>query len=425
MKIFHLDLPSKIIYKKNKISKIDHSSVAEIFSITAIQSCFDISIDEHWHSNKYGFPLSRTEITTFLTHREAWKRITEEKPAFHLIIEENISIDFDLNDAIRDLENLPDDWDVFFPYDMYQVAEEESQLKNVELLNENVREKRELEAYLLSFNWGSSIYFINLNGAQKLLETSVIKQTVEDEMISLTAGDRLNMYYSEVSWFNIRNHPKKNNIEREEIILDTILSYNVWTEDDNKLLHEVLKIISTTASELNIPLILQGGSHLGYVRHGGKMPWDDDIDIGIEKKYVEKLIEKLIEKDLSIKLLVERRTDSVYYKIWSDKGIEIKGYPYKFPFVDLWMYQIIGEDFVFENGIICPNAASSTLKDVQFENSIFQIVHNSLACLDTRYKDWRNTIRIYSWSHKNERPENYILKAHIKVNEYGRLIKNI
>lgn len=57
----------------------------------------------------------------------------------------------------------------------------------------------------------------------------------------------------------------------------------------NILLNILDKFIQT-CKEYNLKYTLLGGSVLGAVRHGGIIPWDDDIDIGMPRSDYEKLL---------------------------------------------------------------------------------------------------------------------------------------
>lgn len=58
----------------------------------------------------------------------------------------------------------------------------------------------------------------------------------------------------------------------------------------------ILKYVDAVCRENNIPYMLCSGTLLGAIRHNGFIPWDDDIDIAIEKKNLHKLA-KAIKND--------------------------------------------------------------------------------------------------------------------------------
>lgn len=63
-----------------------------------------------------------------------------------------------------------------------------------------------------------------------------------------------------------------------------------------KVVYEILCDVVALCDELKIPYMLGGGSALGAVRHHGFIPWDDDIDLNIQRKYIDVLLDAVEER---------------------------------------------------------------------------------------------------------------------------------
>lgn len=63
----------------------------------------------------------------------------------------------------------------------------------------------------------------------------------------------------------------------------------------------------------NIDYWLIGGTLLGAVRHGGYIPWDDDLDISVEYKNIKKLRKLLIEELPQNYVIQDYKSDKNYY----------------------------------------------------------------------------------------------------------------
>ena len=62
----------------------------------------------------------------------------------------------------------------------------------------------------------------------------------------------------------------------------------IYTEEQIKKIQEIelqnLKVLDDVCKKLNIEYFLYGGTLIGAVRHKGFVPWDDDLDIAMDRK---------------------------------------------------------------------------------------------------------------------------------------------
>lgn len=79
----------------------------------------------------------------------------------------------------------------------------------------------------------------------------------------------------------------------------------------NKIL-EIMKYIDFLCRKNNITYFIMGGTALGAIRHGGFIPWDDDLDIFMTPDQYSKFKHVLIRQNNSIYVLQEWRTTPDY-----------------------------------------------------------------------------------------------------------------
>lgn len=113
---------------------------------------------------------------------------------------------------------------------------------------------------------------------------------------------------------------------------------------------EMLKDVAKYCEENGIEYFINSGTLLGAVRHGGFIPWDDDIDIGMNLSNYKKFL-KYAKKDFPKRYFVQNfKTDSKHCYPWTK--IRINGTTWMDPrLTNVEMHSGISMDIFLFNGI--------------------------------------------------------------------------
>lgn len=190
----------------------------------------------------------------------------------------------------------------------------------------------------------------------------------------------------------------------------------------------LLKDIIDILNDFNINYFIISGTLLGKIRHDDFIPWDDDIDLIVDKSILNKLDN--IYNKYGDKINLGMKWDSFVKVCYKDIGNEIvnhwkycllgKKRSYRWPFIDLFVYDENDEKLLF-------------FKKEWDKNNFFPYVETNFVGLNVRIpnnpdyflkinygENYMKDYKITKYSHKIE---NKIMNNKICLNEkeYNKL----
>jgi phosphorylcholine metabolism protein LicD len=161
------------------------------------------------------------------------------------------------------------------------------------------------------------------------------------------------------------------------------MEYSVLKQEEVNCLYEMFSHLVKHLNKYAIPYVVTDGTLLGTMRHGGFIPWDDDIDIAVDTKDVPTLFH--------LKYIFER---AGHYKLTKvGKKMKLKK-------DNLWIDIFILNDGVFpqqhfrhlsfKEGELYP------MRKAMFGEIEVSIPHKTEEYLDRIFKDWSKEAVIYN-----------------------------
>jgi phosphorylcholine metabolism protein LicD len=173
----------------------------------------------------------------------------------------------------------------------------------------------------------------------------------------------------------------------------------VLTQNEVNDLYKMFKHLVYNLNKYAIHYCITDGTLLGAVRHGGLIPWDDDIDIAIERKDLPLI--------LHLKYIFESNGKYKFVKV--GKYMKLKK-------DNIWIDIFLLDDGAFPqktfSNLSFKEQEYKPFKTIKFGDIDVSVPNLYIEYLDRIFDGWRDTAYIYN--HKNKSKKKISLTDELK-----------
>ena len=194
---------------------------------------------------------------------------------------------------------------------------------------------------------------------------------------------------------------------------------SVWDEASLARQRRLLHRVTEVAAAAGIALYLDSGTLLGHVRHGGILPWDDDLDLALfDGSRVLELGAAIAASGLQWRFIGGEAFIKVY-----DPAYPHPQEDWTWPFIDIFVFHPQGDALVGSFPTLSlPRALVLPGRPTTFEGATCWEPEHPLGVLDAMYPGWRIQEVTSSIAHREARFSDGLALRRIRTDARGRKI---
>ena len=260
----------------------------------------------------------------------------------------------ELLDNQQKIKNLIDDIDEYkakASKSMMQIRQIQDSVTELKVKNEdqenNIHDikKKITDAQIRVHDVQDRVYDILAKQDAKLKEQSaqirdlqIRVKDIQDRVYDVLWQQKTTNYQRDLMYWQLYKHEGESLLDAKLRFFHSLPKAEGINRKSQLVLAKLLKKIHDACVANNLKYWMDFGTLLGAIRHGGFIPWDDDIDLGMIRSDAEKLVEILKnDKDVFIrKLFVNSRANGVHCLCqvrWADT---VKGH--YIAYIDIFLY---------------------------------------------------------------------------------------